>query len=338
MNIVVRSPNWIGDCIMSLPSIKALKNNFPDDDIFLVSKHYLRAIYKNIKEVKKIITIPDKMDFKDIFKISKNLRKNNFEFGILFTNSFASAFLFRLSGIKKLVGYNRDLRGFLLYKRRKYPKNEDHHTFFYMDLIEDFLGKKIKKDYSNKLLIMKDEKDRIHSKISEFGIDLGKPLIGISSSAAYGSAKEWFTDRFKELIKKIKQEIDCEVLLFGTERERKKILNVLNGVDYKIHNLAGRLDLREAIVTISLCNVFVSNDSGLMHIASSLKVPLIAIFGPTIPKKTAPLSEKTKVLYQPVDCAPCKYRECPFDHKCMGVIGVDHVFNEVIDFLGKERA
>ena len=345
MNIVVRSPNWIGDCIMCLPALRALKDHFPEDNIYLAAKHPLKDIFQNLEEIKETITIPGTIDFKNTFKIAKKLEKYHFDCGILFTNSFHSALLFKLSSIKHLTGYSKDLRGFLLDKKIKFPASSNsetnkHHIYFYMDLVDFFLkettGRKIKKKYSDELIIPGEEKETIGPLLAELGINVSKRLIGISPSAAYGSAKQWLPERFGELIKRIrKKTADCEFLLFGSSKEREKISEIIDGIDHKndkTHNLAGRLRLRESITAISFCDVFISNDSGLMHVAASLRVPLVAIFGPTQPQQTAPLKESNKnvkILYHPVPCAPCLHRDCPLDHRCMKAISVEEVWEAI---------
>jgi len=327
---------------MALPAIRALKDNFPQGNIHLVTKQYLYDIYENIDEIKEIITVPDKIDVRTIFKASGKLKKYHFDWGILFTNSFSSALLFKLAGIKKLIGYTKDLRGFLLFKKIKFPQNSRHHVYFYLDLAEAFLeektGKKIGQQYSNELVITNDERENVSAILSAAGIDLSGPLVGISPSAAYGSAKEWLPERFRELINRIKLEKPgVGILLFGSAKEKEKISRIVEpdhiAGKNNVHNLAGQLGLREAVAAISLCKLFVSNDSGLMHIASSLKIPLIALFGPTQPHKTAPLNANAKIFHYPVECAPCTYRECPLDHPCMKAITVDEVYETLVSLL-----
>ncbi len=344
MSIVVRSPNWIGDCIMSLPALRALKDHLPEENIYLVCKHYLYDVYRHLEGIKDVITIPGTKGFKKILKIAGQLRKYRFDSGLLFTNSFNSAFLFKLSGIKELMGYSKDLRGFLLDRKKKFPRDNDkHHIYFYMDLAALFLkektGREIDKRYSDQLVIPKEEKENLRAALSGFGIGLTNGFIGISPSAAYGTAKQWLPERFRDLIIRIRKEMpDCDVLLLGSANEREKIAKIIdniNDANDKVHNLAGRLSLGQAIAAISLCDVFVSNDSGLMHVASSLRVPLAAIFGPTQPHKTGPLKEyndKVKTLYHPVQCAPCNDRDCPIvDHPCMKAVTVEEVFQAIVE-------
>ncbi len=333
MNIVIRSPNWIGDCIMSLPAVRALKDNRPQDDIILVAREHLCDVYQNIREIKNIVPLANTIDFLSTFKAAKKLKTFGFDAGILFTNSFNSALLFRIAGIKQLIGYSRDCRSFLLSHRIKFPRSDKHHVFFYLDLIQAFVGTEITKEYPDELSVSQDEKEKVGRVLAKFGVDSSKSLIGISPCAAYGSAKQWPPQGFRELIDRLKQEKKgWKILLFGSGNERAQIAGMVEGWESSsgIYNLAGALTLREAIAAISLCKVFVSNDSGLMHIASSLKIPLVSIFGPTLPHKTAPLYRGAKVLHHPVGCAPCTYRDCPLDHRCMTAITVDKVYDTVI--------
>lgn len=334
MNIAVRVPNWIGDCVMSLPALRALKDHCPHDNIKIITKPHLSEVFKNIDEIEEIITIPGKVKASHLFSAAGELKTHRFAAGILFTNSFNSALLFRLAGIKPLTGYTKDLRGFLLDKKLKFPGDEDrnHHIYFYMGLVEAFTGRKIEKEYSDGLVIAGDEEEEVAGLLaSRFSVDVSKTLIGISPSAAYGTAKQWLPGRFVELIRRIIREKETsEILLFGSAQEREKTERIREqSGSGRVHNLAGELTLRQALTAISLCSLFVSNDSGLMHAASSLKVPLMAIFGPTLPHKTSPRYEEAKVFHHPVECAPCKHRDCPSDHRCMKAVTVDEVYSYV---------
>jgi heptosyltransferase-2 len=340
---------------MCLPAIRALKINCPDANLYIAAKQKLCDVYNNIPEINEIIPIPDNIDFKSGFKVAKRLREYRFDYGILFTNSFHSAFLFRLAGIKKLTGYIRDLRGWLLYKKLKFPRDNRLHIYFYLDLAETFIDAYSKMpgehkvhpqsnrpNYSHQLVVTDREREEVSTALRTLGVNVSNPLVGISPSAAYGSAKEWPPERFGELIPRLQQEkslSSAEIILFGSAKEREKIAKIADGGDdIRIHNLAGQLSLRQAIVAISLCRLFISNDSGLMHIASGFNLPLIALFGPTRPHKTGPLNKNSRVLYHPVSCAPCLYRDCPLNqgnHACMKAITVDEVL-DAIRQLGEE--
>jgi len=335
--IAVRSPNWIGDCIMCLPAIRALKEFCPHDPIVLVCKSYLQDVYRNLPEIDRLITIPNKSNCRGFFQGVRKLKDNHCRAGILFTNSFHSALLFRLAGIRETIGYEKDGRGFLLSRKIKFPNDDRHHSTFYLDLAAAFAGKDITHSYPDDLVVLPGEKEAVGELLSSQGVKMSSTLIGISPSAAYGTAKQWLPERFSELIRKITREIQpASILLFGSPKEYEKIENIrLAGEDNRrVFNVSKCLTLRETMAAISMCRVFIGNDSGLMHIASSLKVPLVALYGPNLPKKTGPLYAPARVFHYPVECSPCLHRDCPTDHRCMTAIDSDDVFAAVRDTLG----
>ena len=340
MEILIRSPNWIGDCIMSLSALRALRHYFPDAVIGLTCREHLQAIFKNISEIDRIIPLKNDRGVRDFFRVAGQLKPLNPDVGILMTNSIHSALLFKFSGINIIVGYRKDCRGFLLNHKLKFPRDQKHQADFYLDLIHDFARKyssaaiQAEFHFSGELPIPDQESKDINKLLGRYGIDAGKTLVGISTSAAYGSSKEWLPERFIELINRLTGQFpDTVVLLFGSESEVGKIERIRQYSAVSTFNLAGKFSLRESITAISRCSLFISNDSGLMHVASALKVPLICIFGPTDTGKTAPRFGQSKIIQHPVECAPCTYRECPVDHRCMTSIQVDEVFRKALDIL-----
>lgn len=325
---------------MCLPALRALKDGLPDAEIFIAAKKYLTSVYLHLPEIKEILPLPDDSSLKNTFQAAKNLREYDFDAGILFTNSFNTALLFKLAKIKRRLGYDKDMRGFLLTDKLPYPTaNANHHIYFYTDLVAKFLDNTPGQDgvqdktYSEALVITEQEKENARKRLKEWGVNGTGALIGISPSAAYGTAKQWLPERFGALMERlIESDSTAEILLLGSGNEREKIGSIMDnmrGTDGRVFNLAGKLSLREALAAISLCHSFVSNDSGLMHAASSLRVPLVAIFGPTEPHKTAPLTlfnPNIKLLHHPFECAPCKDRDCRIDHRCMKAVTVDEVW------------
>jgi heptosyltransferase-2 len=321
MNTVIRSPNWIGDGIMSLPAIRACKEYFPNDRLTLIVKHYLADIFLNIAEIDNIIAIPDRWSAQKYFNCIRMIRGKQFERGILFTNSFASALFFRLAGIGSLSGYDLDARGWLLADKTPRPDSNEHHQSYYLKIIEHLAGQKVSRPFRADLVISAAEKELATGMLSDLGINAGNDLLAIAPTAAYGSAKTWLPERFREVItcwQESRPAID--ILLLGSPAEKDKIDKIAAGMSGRIHNLAGRLTLRQTIIILAKCRLLICNDSGLMHIASSLKVPLLAIFGPTETRKTSPLADPYRLLYHGADCAPCRHRECPTDHRCMTAV------------------
>jgi heptosyltransferase-2 len=326
MNTIIRSPNWIGDGIMAMPAIRAFKEYFPADNLTLVVKHYLADIFLNIAEIDQIIAIPDHWSAYGYSESLKQIRAMRFARGILFTNSFSSAMFFRLAGIRPLSGYDRDARGWLLEDRIPCADDSQHHQFHYLKIIEHLAGKKISRLFPASLVISDSEKSQATGLLSRLGITPGTDLLAVAPAAAYGSAKTWLPERFREFLLAWQQSHPAtEILLLGTQSEKIKIDEIAAGLPGSIHNLAGRLTLRQTVIILSNCRLVVCNDSGIMHITSSLNIPVLAIFGSTSIAKTSPLGGPYRLLYHGADCAPCRHRECPTDHRCMTAVTSDEV-------------
>ncbi len=333
MKIIVRSPNWVGDCVMSIGSLKTLKYENPESEIFLVTKPKLDNIYRDMKEIEKIIVLPQKITIKNFFAVIKSLSIHKIRTGILLTNSFSSALLFRLAGIKYLTGYMKDLRSFMLTKKKKLPKRISHQQDLYIDLIHFFNGYKSEKRFSNSIFLSEKQLLNGNELINKMGIDKSKKLIGISPFTAYGISKEWPQQRFSELIVKLKSSADVEIILFGSPGEKNRLEKLCESTGSKVHIVSEGYSLSDAICIMKRINLFIGNDSGLMHISSALGIPLLGIFGPTLPKKSFPFSKNSEFIYKQIYCSPCLNRVCPIGHDCMTSIGVDEVIKKIIKYL-----
>jgi heptosyltransferase-2 len=326
MSTVIRSPNWIGDGIMCLPALRAYKEFFPEERLVVVAKRYLADIFLNIPEIDEIVAIPNHWTVRSYFGCLRELRKKRCQRGILFTNSFASALFFRLAGIHSCDGYDRDGRGWLLGEKVPRADRMEHHQYFYLQIVEHLAGKKIAMVPLPRLVISGAEKKWATEWLAEQSIGAGQPILAVSPTAAYGDAKAWLPERFRAVIQQWqKNNPQVAVLLLGGPAEKNKIAAVASELPGRILNLAGCLTLRQTIVILAHCRLFIGNDSGLMHIAAALGVPLAAIFGPTEPGRTAPLTGRFRLLHHGADCAPCRRRECPTDHRCMSAVSVEQV-------------
>jgi len=228
---------------------------------------------------------------------------------------------FRLARINTLSGYDLDARGWLLTDKITARDSDEHHQFYYLKIIEHLARQKISRPFSADLVISAAEKSRAPAMMSGLGITAGSDLVAIAPAAAYGGAKAWLPERFREvMIAWQESHPDIEILLLGSPGEKERINGIAAGLSGRIHNLAGRLTLRQTIIILANCRLVICNDSGLMHIASSLKIPLLAIFGPTEARKTSPMAEPYRLLFHDTDCALCRHRECPTDHRCMTAV------------------
>ena len=153
-----------------------------------------------------------------------------------------------------------------------------------------------------------------------------KPIIGIAPGATYGPAKRWFPDRFAAVADKLDEHFSSQGIILGGKIDWEVAQEVQNLARAKLINLAGKTTLREAIYLISRCRLFISNDSGLMHISGALNIPTIALFGSTNPVTTAPAGNKSTIVHREVSCSPCLKETCPTDFRCMRLISVEDVF------------
>jgi heptosyltransferase-2 len=185
------------------------------------------------------------------------------------------------------------------------------------------------------LEITKDSLSKADEILSSHGIGTGNMLVGIAPGATYGPAKMWFPERFAAVSDHLREEFSSKSILFGSKNDRERADLVKEHAKHTIINLAGETNLNDAISLIARCDLFVSNDSGLMHLAGALGVSLVAIFGSTNPVTTSPVGEKSIVIYKNADCSPCLKKTCPTDFKCMDMIGVDDVFREARILLEK---
>jgi heptosyltransferase II len=337
LKILVRATNWIGDAIMSLPALRAIRLRFPNAEIAICAKPWVSALYQDERSIDRVIPLRARLE------TVRAIRRGHFDLGILFPNSFDSALMMRLAGVKRIVGYARDGRSFLLTDSIAVPKVGEipvHERFYYLELlrragfIESIPGiPEIRLDGIGEL--------RANGEKLFEARGLKLPVIGVSPGAAYGSAKRWLPERFAESAARLRGELaaglGASVAVFGSAAEKAlcgEVARAANGC-----NFAGATTLREFVEMTAACRVFLTNDSGAMHIASALGVPSVTVFGPTDEAATGPLGPAARLVREPVDCAPCLLRECPIDHRCMTRVTADRVVQaaQEVLMLGKNE-
>lgn len=332
MKIVVRVPNWIGDSIMCLPSLNSIMKNFPDSQIWIAARNWVKEIFYNLDFSNGVITLLKENSFNHFYRNINELKKEKFDLGILFTNSFASALLFYLARISQRWGYAKEGRSIFLSKAVA-PKNNlmKHQIYYYLDLLKD-LGLKVEKPEIH-LKISTEENVWAEKVLKQLNIKEKSFIIGINPGAYYGPSKRWSAEKFADLVYKYRSELNSNVFLFGSKNEISLSEEILSYSKIPLFNFTGKTNLRQLMALISKCDLFITNDSGPMHIANALRIPVIAIFGPTEPSHTGPFFPPNIVIYKRVPCAPCNYRICPSDHKCMRDIQVDEVFEKSLELL-----
>jgi heptosyltransferase-2 len=341
MKILVRATNWIGDAVMSLPALAAIRANFPTAEIAVLARPWVADIYARQTAIDRVIPYRVARGAGDLgakWDLAKQLRNEAFDCAILLQNAFEAALLVRLAGIPRRIGYDRDGRGWLLTDPILVPKPSEilrHQSFYYLELLRragilDTLpaSAAIRLDGIDQAIA------RGELRFAELGV--GLPVIGVSPGAAYGGAKRWMAEGFAETASRIALQESASVALFGSESERPLCDAIAESIKARgaaAINLAGRTSLREFIDLAAACRLFLTNDSGAMHIASALGVRTVAVFGATDDIATGPTGPLARVVRQDVDCSPCLLRECPIDHRCMTRVTPDRVAAVAMDLL-----
>ena len=337
--ILVRATNWVGDAVMSLPALRALRAAYPGAHIALLAKPWVAGLYAREHFADEVIpypatTLPDKLRF------ARSLRRQAFDTAILLQNAFEAALIARLAGIPHRIGYNRDARGWLLTNPVRPPKSGEippHQRFYYLELLRraGIVDKLLPSD-----AIRLDGADSARHE----GLALLRargfegPIIGLSPGAAFGTAKRWLPERFADAAVRISRLRSASVAIFGSASERplcETVAALLAAEDIPCHNYAGETSLADYINLAAACDVYLTNDSGSMHIASALGVPTVAIFGATDADATGPTGSLARIVREPVDCSPCLLRTCPIDHRCMKRVEAGRVADVALDLMGQ---
>jgi len=309
---------------MSLPALGAIRARFPQAKITVLAKPWVADLYKRESFADEIVLYEQKSPW----VVGRELRGRKYDCAILLQNAFEAAWIAWLARIPTRIGYKRDGRQFLLTCAVDRPKPGEipkHERFYYLELLR-----------RAGLIDALPQCDAIHLHSGRTEKGNRTPVIGVSPGAAYGTAKRWLPERFAETACRLAEARGASIALFGTKSERglcEEIARMLNGC--AVTNYAGQTTLAQFIDLAADCELFLTNDSGSMHIASALGVPTVAIFGATDDTTTGPTGSKARVIRQPVDCSPCLLRECPIDHRCMTGVGVERVVQEGLELLGR---
>lgn len=342
MKIVVRCPNWIGDAVMSIPALRKLREAYPDAVIYLHTRNWAEGVFRDSTFFDRLLLIGEnKARLGSIKEQVRELRQQNFDLSVLFTNSFESALIARLANIPDRVGYPTEMRGFLLTKPVDVPswKKERHESEYYLNLVADLTG--YNSSVSNsKIGLEVSQKRRAEARKSlvDLGTTPDQPIITIGAGSTNSLAKRWPAEYFSSLCDLFAEKLSARVVLLGSIDEAPVSSQIASRMTSQPIDLTGKTDLALATAILSESDLFVSNDMGLAHIAAAVGTPTLVIFGPTNERATAPLGENVRAVRELVECAPCMLRDCPIDHRCMTRISPARVFEsaaEMLETLGK---
>lgn len=331
-NIIVRMPNWLGDLVMATPVLADLRTHFPNARITAMCQSNVAGLLKNDPHIDEVYSYARPSGWihrRQHSEIIDSIRRGEYDLGLLLTNSFSSAWWFWRGKVKNRVGFATNLRSFLLDKAIPFPANRktQHLVNTYKSLLAP-LGIPLS-ETPPKLYLSPEEIKAAHTLLLNKGILIGKDVVvGINPGAAFGSAKCWLPERFVSVSQKLLEDRRVHVVFFGDQSGAPLVNDICKKLPDRVINLAGKTNLRELMALIQSCSIFLTNDSGPMHIGAALKVPLLALFGSTNDVTTGPYNFG-KVIHKHVECSPCYKRVCPIDFRCMKRIEVDEVYKEL---------
>ena len=327
MRIMIRATNWVGDAIMALPALWAARRKFADAHIEIVARPYVADLYRDQGICDELIPYEPKAQHRGWHGreiLAAELRARKFDVALLFQNAFDAAWLAWRAGVPERIGYARDGRGVLLTKSIPTPKPGQipaHEKFYYLELLRraGFIDQ-LPDDAHIALYVSDASRQRGAEILAEAGARPTAHRIAVGAGASYGSAKCWPPERFAKTLNTFLQQSDTDVILFGTAAEAAVSEAITRGLVRPPINLTGRTAIEELPGLLSECDVFLGNDSGAMHVAAAVGLPVVAVFGPTDPYGTAPVTPRATIVQQKPYCSPCFLRRCPTDHRCMRAV------------------
>jgi heptosyltransferase-2 len=335
--ILIRSTNWVGDAVLTLPAISSVRLTFPQSNITVLANKWVSQVFRSNPDIDEIILYDEAIykGFLGKWRLIALLRERGFDLAILLQNAFGAALITYMAGIPFRLGYNTDGRGILLTHAVDIDKAtlSRHQIDYYLQMLSTSgfsLAERILQ-----LNIADEDMEEAGHTLERFGISEGDLIVGISPGATYGPAKRWLPDRFAALADKLIDNFGARVLIFGSQKDSETALQVIKNSKRRMANLVGQTTLTQAEALVSRCQLFITNDSGLMHVASALRVPVVAIFGSTNPETTSPFGEGNVIIRKDIPCSPCLKKECPEGYLCMKLITVDEVYEQVTSILTK---
>jgi lipopolysaccharide heptosyltransferase II len=328
--ILIRSSNWLGDAVMSVPAVRAMKKGRPDVHVTIAAPDKIAPMWKLIPEVDAVIPLPNG----SLVAVVRQLRQEMpFDVAILFPNSLRVALETWSSGISRRVGYRGHWRSWVMNQIVREPRKPgppEHHSLRFLRIARECGAEASNMEVPNLNQTSKIQPSQGYGLAGKH-----QTLIGLCPGAEYGPAKRWLSERFAEAAAKISAHSSAQWILFGTKNDAAIGEQIAAAIGDHCVNRIAQTTLDQLIDELQQCRLLLTNDTGTMHLAALLGVPVVAVFGSTEPRLTGPLGNGHIVLRRHVECSPCFLRECPIDFRCMKAVSSDEVADAVLSLLAK---
>jgi lipopolysaccharide heptosyltransferase II len=298
--------------------VRAIKRGRPDAHVTVLAPEKLAPMWKLISEVDEVLALPGKSVLAAMRLVG---RQPDFDVAILFPNSLRSAL--EVLFVPRKVGFRGHSRAWLLNQIVREPRRPgppEHHAIRFLRIADD-CGADVD----------------LAAKIKNFSLvrtsNPKQTSLALCPGAEYGPTKRWLPDRFAEVAASVSNGSNSKWILFGTKNDSAAGETIADKLADKCVNRIGRTTLDELISELSQCRALLTNDTGTMHLAALLGVPVVAIFGSTEPALTGPLGDNHIVVRRHVECSPCFLRECPIDFRCMKEVTTQQVIDAMMSIL-----
>jgi heptosyltransferase II len=342
MKILVRAPNWVGDAVMAIPALEAIRKTRAGAEISVLARPAVADLLAGQSFIDRVLPYENRGRHAGLLgreKLVGELRTENFDVAVLLQNAFEAAWLAWRAGIPERIGYARDARSSFLTNAVRVPRIgqvPSHESQYYLELLRragwiDALPE----IPPIRLSIPESARIAAESLLRKSGARENAWRCAIAPGASYGAAKCWPPERFAQLADRLISECDADVIFFGTPAEKDIAARIRSTITSRVISLVGETSMRDLAALFSCCSAFIGNDSGAMHVAAAAGLPVIGIFGPTDPQGTAPVTGQFALVREAVSCSPCFLRRCPVDHRCMTRISVDSVFSAAMQMKNR---
>ncbi len=337
MKILARAPNWVGDAVMAIPALEAIRRARADAELCILARPAVADLFTAQPFADRIL----RYDFRGRNrgwvgreKLAADLRKEKFDAAVLLQNAFDAAWLAWRAGIPERIGYARDARSLLLTKAIQVPGDGEiprHESQYYLELLRraGWIGNSAGIP-DIRLSVSAAGRAAAGAALQRAGARENSWRCAIAPGASYGAAKCWPPERFAQLADRLISECDADVIFFGTLGENEIAGRIRSSMKSSAISLVGQTSTGDLAALFACCSAFIGNDSGAMHVAAAAGLPVIGIFGSTDPEATAPVTQQFTLIREKVSCSPCFLRCCPVDHRCMTRIAVDCVFKAAL--------
>lgn len=342
MKILVRATNWVGDAVMSIPALEMVRARWPQAEIAMLARPWVADLYRDQGCADRILVFDPQGRHRGLLgveRLAAGLRRERFDTALLLQNAFEAAWIARRAAIPERIGYARDGRGWLLTHPIAVPNHHEvpaHETYYYLELLRRAGWiEQLPEVQRITLRVSAAALEEAEDRLARAGARQGTIRIALAPGAAYGSAKCWLPERFAQLADRLIADFDADVIIFGAAAERDVAGRIANAMRHRPVMLAGQTKIGELPALFARCRLFIGNDSGAMHVAGAVGLPVVGIFGPTDPFGTAPVTPERTMVQERVSCSPCFLRHCPVDHRCMTRIRTDAVYEAARQWLAR---